>query len=316
MKKKLYLIFIALSCRLLASASVADSLYVETPVILETQTGKIFGTLTVPVTFNKGPVVLIIAGSGPTDRDGNNPMMKNNSLLQAAHSLAKTGIASLRYDKRGIAASAEAMKNEEDIRFDDYVNDAIAWIGFLRKDKRFSTITLAGHSEGSLIGMIAANGKADKFISIAGAGQPAAAILKEQLASQPTEIKDACYQILDSLSAGLTVSNVSPMFFSLFRPSVQPYMISWFRYDPQAEIAKLKIPTLILQGSNDLQVSETDANYLYKAKKDASLVIIPGMNHVLKIVSDSQEENIKSYSDPTLPISGSLINSMVSFINQ
>ena len=149
-------------------------------------------------------VVLIIAGSGPTDRNGNNSMMKNNSLQQIAHALATAGIASVRYDKRGIAASTSAGKIEADLRFDHYVDDAVAWVDLLKKDKRFSTVAIAGHSEGSLIGMIAAR-HADKFISIAGAGQSSYRLLKEQLSTQPAAIKDASYAILDSLNEGKMV---------------------------------------------------------------------------------------------------------------
>lgn len=296
--------------------NVSDTGFSETPVVLETASGNIYGTLTTPPAFSKGPVVLIIAGSGPTDRDGNNPMMKNNSLKQVAQQFAGAGIASLRFDKRGIGASAASMKKEEDLRFDDYVNDVKDWIAFLKKDARFSKVIIAGHSEGSLIGMIAANGHADQFISIAGAGQPAGTIIRKQLSAQPKQVTDIATPILDSLEAGHTVSNVSPMLYSIFRPSVQPYMISWFRYNPAEEIRKLTIPALILQGSNDLQVSADDASMLADAKKDAWLYLILGMNHVLKVIEGDRIENMKSYNDPALPISEDLMKYMIEFIRK
>ena len=160
----------------------------------------------------------------------------------------------MRYDKRGIAESKGAGKSETDLRFDDYVNDAKEWTQLLKKDKRFSKVIVIGHSEGSLIGMIAGT-TADKFISIAGAGQSADKILKEQLSSQPKEVQDLSFPMIDSLKNGKTIDNVPPMLNSLFRPTVQPYMISWFKYDPQNEIKKLSILTLILQGTTDIQVS-------------------------------------------------------------
>ena len=293
-----------------------DSSYQESPLTLETSTGSIHGTLTTPIDFKKAPVVLIIAGSGPTDRDGNNSLMKNNSLLQLAHSLAAAGIASVRFDKRGIAASAASMKSESDIRFDDFVNDAKAWVALLKKDARFTKIIIAGHSEGSLIGMIAAREGVDKYISIAGAGKPAAMIIKDQLNNQSKQLMEMASPTLDSLVNGKTVTDYNPMLESLFRPSVQPYLISWFKYDPAAEINKLKIPVQIIQGTNDIQVSVNDAEILSKANPAASLNLINEMNHVLKIVSADKTENIKSYSNPQLPIAQEMVKVVVEFIKK
>lgn len=281
---------------------------------LTTSTGTIMGTLLLPPGAAKVPVVLIIAGSGPTDRNGNNPMMKNESLHMLANGLAAKGIASVRFDKRGIAASALAGKNEIDLRFDDYVQDAMAWIELLKKDTRFSKVIIAGHSEGSLIGMIAAVGKADGFVSIAGAGKSADRILKDQLAAQPAMVKDPSYRIIDSLVQGKTVKELNPMLFSLFRTSVQPYMISWFKYNPVTEIAKLNMPVLIVQGTNDLQISTADAEVLAAAKPTAKLVLIQKMNHVLKMVEGGQSENIAAYSKPSLPVSEELVTRVASFV--
>lgn len=293
-----------------------DSAFTETPVVLHTATGAIFGTLTLPKNFQKGEVGLIIAGSGPTDRNGNNPVMKNESLRMLAYGLAAHNIASLRYDKRGIGESRAAAKSEADLRFEDYINDAKEWIRFLKKDDRFTKVVVIGHSEGSLIGMIAAYQYADGFVSIAGAGRSADKILKEQLAKQPQKIKDLSFPIIDSLTQGKMVANVDPILSSLFRPSVQPYLISWFRYDPQTEIHKLAIPVLILQGTNDLQVSTEDAQLLAKANGHAQLFLIENMNHILKIVQGTSNENLATYNNPALPVSDKLINSIATFIQK
>ena len=307
-----FLLLISISC---TSQVKSDSNRIESPVSLKTSTGEIFGTLTTPLNFSNGPLVLIIAGSGPTDRNGNNPMMKNNNLQQLAWGLSEAGIATIRYDKRGIAASSKAMKSEADLRFEDYINDIKDWIAFIKKDNRFSKIIIAGHSEGSLLGMIAARGIADQFISIAGLGKPANETLREQLESQPEQVKEIAFPILDSLSVGLTVSNPNPMLAALFRPSVQPYLISWFNYNPQTEITKLKMPVLIAQGDQDIQVTVKDAELLANAKKDAQLFVIKGMNHIFKMVSsDDRNENIKTYSNPNLPISTALLDKIISFI--
>ena len=287
----------------------------QTALNLQTFTGTIYGTLQTPATDIQVPVVLIIAGSGPTDRDGNNPQMKNNSLKLLADTLQSRGVASLRYDKRGIAASRDAGSEEPSLRFDNYVDDAASWIRLLRKDKRFSKVIVIGHSEGSLIGMIAAaNEHADAFISIAGAGKSADLILKEQIATQPDPVKTACYTTIDSLVAGKTVSEISPMLYSLFRPSVQPYLISWFKYDPQKEIAKLKIPILILQGTTDFQVTIEDARMLGKAVPGTQVTFIGEMNHIMKKASKDRQENIATYTNPALPLHPGLVKAVMDFI--
>ena len=285
------------------------------PVELNTAKGTIFGTLQMPSTDGQVPLALIIAGSGPTDRDGNNTSMKNNSLKMLADSLQAHGIASLRYDKRGIAASVGAGLDESELRFENYIDDAVAWVNLLKEENWFSKIYIIGHSEGSLIGMVAAaKSPVDGFISLAGAGFKSGDLLKTQLSGQPETVKNVCYSIIDSLETGKTVSNVDPMLYSLFRPSVQPYMISWFKYNPCTEIQKLTIPVLIVQGTTDIQVSVDDAANLKKAKPDAAISIIEGMNHILKNAPADKQANLATYSDPVLPLNEDLIKSVTGFI--
>jgi uncharacterized protein len=300
----------------LMAAPQRDTVFTETTVILHTAKGDIIGTLTIPGDKpGKMPVALIIAGSGPTDRNGNNPMMKNESLKLLAHGLASQNIASLRFDKRGIGESRAAASTEAELRFEDYINDARSWIDTLKKDDRFTKVIVAGHSEGSLIGMVAAHKKADGFISISGAGRSADKVLKEQLAAQPAMVKDSSYPIIDSLVMGKTVANVPKMLFALFRPSVQPYMISWFHYDPQTEIKKLTVPVLILQGTNDLQVTVEDANLLAKSQPKAQVVLIKNMNHVFRIVEGDRKANLATYITAD-PISQELVTTIAAFANR
>ncbi len=289
-------------------------------IVLETPTGKIFGTLQLPETSAKCPVVLIIAGSGPTDRDGNSPLLpgKNDSLKMISLGLAENGIASVRYDKRGIAASAGSMKNEADLRFDHYVDDVVTWVECLKADPRFSGVAVLGHSEGSLIGIAAAN-KAPGLsgvISVAGVGRPADELIGEQLANEAKEIRDESHAITEELKKGNTVSNVSRGLAALFRPSVQPYLISWFKYDPASEIAKLEVPVLIVQGTTDLQVPVRDARLLAEAKPDARLEIIQGMNHILKEAPLEPQANVATYSDPTLPLAPGFLEAIIDFLKK
>lgn len=292
----------------------------EEAAVLKTPTGEIYGTLLIPSQDTTVPVVLLIAGSGPTDRNGNNPMMTNNSLKMLAELLAQNGIASLRYDKRGIAASAAAGSEEADIRFEDYVNDVKAWVVFLKADKRFSKIILAGHSEGSLIGMLAAigNPSVSQFISIAGSGEKMSDLLRRQLTSQPQQIQDICTPIIDKLEKGDTVANPSPFVYALFRPSVQPYLISCFKYNPRQEISRLHIPVLILQGDHDIQCSAEDAKALAKACPQAEMHIIPGMSHLMKDCDtmDKFTQVEQVYTKPDLPLNTSFGEMIIRFIKK
>lgn len=292
-----------------------NAVYRETPVTLNTGSGQIFGTLTTPKEFSKGPVALIIAGSGPTDRDCNNSMMKCDAYKKLARELSGKGIATVRYDKRGIAESHAAMKSEAELRFDDYVNDAREWIKLLRKDKRFSIVVVIGHSEGSLIGMIA-GASADKFISIAGAGRSGDKVIKEQLGNQPKEIQNMAFPILDSLSKGKRVDQVNPILNALFRPSVQPYLMSWLKYDPQKEISGLSIPVLLIQGTTDIQVTVEDARLLAKANPKSQLNLISSMNHILRTVEGDRQANIATYNNAALPLSDGLVKGISEFISK
>ena len=302
----------------IAMNTPAPSAIAEEPVTLVTPTGQIFGTLELPAARQPVPVVLIIAGSGPTDRNGNSPALpgSNNSLKMLADGLAARGIASLRYDKRGIAASRAAMTGEQDLRFTNFIEDADAWVKQLRADKRFSTVTVAGHSEGSLIGMVVAReANADAYVSLEGAGRRASDILVEQLKPQlPPEMLAQTERILDQLVSG-TIPNPPPTVLpQLFRPSVMPYLVSWFKYDPAVEIAKLTIPVLIVQGSTDIQTSMTDARALAAANPSARFLAIEGMNHILKSVSGGLMEQQPKYSDPTLPVVPQLLDEMAAFV--
>jgi uncharacterized protein len=292
-------------------------------VKLNTPTGTLYGTLLAPEGQGPFTVVLLHAGSGPTDRDGNSAGLpgKNNSLKLLAEGLAQEGIATLRFDKRGIAQSTSAVMSEDMLRFETYVDDAAAWLEFLRADSRFNKIAMLGHSEGSLIGILAAQKfPVDAYISIAGPGRPAYEILLEQLKPQLTpEQFTETERIVMELREGRTVANPAEQLpqelaTALFRPSVQPYLISWFRYDPRKEIAKLTMPVLILQGTHDLQVMVADAELLVAANPKAELKLLEGMNHVFKTVSDKMEDNVASYSNPDLPLADSLVDDIAKFL--
>lgn len=288
----------------------------EEKVRVQTASGELFGSLLIPNEKDAMPVVLIIAGSGPTDRNGNNTKMTNNSLLYLAEGLADNGIASLRFDKRGVGESEKAKGNESETRFSDMIDDASKWIELLDGDQRFSKIYVAGHSEGSLIGMIISQADCvNGYISIAGSGEPIDLTLRDQLAVLPGFMKKKTYSIIDDLKSGQRVQKVPFYLKSLFKPELQPYVMSWMNYDPKEEITKLDKPILIVQGDNDVQVPVKNAKMLKSAYPKAEVKYIEGMNHILKIAPTSRTRNLRTYKDPDLSVAQNLVETISSFIN-
>lgn len=283
-------------------------------VTLLTPTGILHGTLELPKRRGPYPVALIIAGSGPTDRNGNDAAagLETNCYLELADALARDGIASLRYDKRG--SGQDSLLSVP--RFGRFVSDAVRWGRWLEKDPRFSSLTVIGHSEGSLVGMLAAPKLAAAgYVSIAGAGRPVGQVLLTQLKPKLTPaLYKTAESIIASLEHGRTIDQVPTSLDALFRPSIQPFLIGWMAYQPMSIIARLKQPTLIIQGERDIQVEPLDARMLAKADPGARLVLIPGMNHVFKDVGPSMQANLQSYGDPRLPIDPTLTRSIAHFI--
>ncbi|MEL6975712.1 MAG: alpha/beta fold hydrolase [Bacteroidota bacterium] len=287
----------------------------EESVVLDIENGSVKGTLLIPQTDTKIPIALIIAGSGPTDRNGNNMMMTNNHLKLLAEGLAEKGIASLRYDKRGVGKSSFQDFDERDLRFEDYSNDALGLLKQLQADTRFSKLVVIGHSEGSLLGILACQQiKVDRFISLAGAGQNASAFIKEQLEKQAPSLLEEALPIFDKLEQGETVEKVPTALLSIFRSSVQPYMISWIKYDPKMEISKLEIPILIVHGTTDIQLEVSEAELLMEGNPKAQLEIVEGMNHILKIADKEYLPNLQTYSNPDLPLANGLTDLLSDFI--
>lgn len=320
-KSFLRLMLAALSGLVLAYGAFSTSSFAsqmpktQSNIYVETSTGRLSGTLELPESIQDLPVVLLIAGSGPTDRDGNQVMMKNNALKHIALGLKAKGIASVRYDKRGIGESKAAATSEQDMRFDHLVSDAEAWIKHLQADRRFNRVLVLGHSEGSLIGMIAAqHTQTQGFISMAGAGLPAAQIIERQLQAQSPDLAQKAAEPLAQLVQGHTIKKYPMALNSLFRASVQPYLMSWFKYDPREEIAKLQQPVLIVQGNHDLQVEVSDAEVLFEAQPHAKKQVVEGMNHVLKAAPIEKFGNLKTYAQPDLPLHASLLPLLVDFI--
>lgn len=288
----------------------------QTPV-LEVPDGHLHGSLLLPKSDRPLPVALLIAGSGPTDRNGNNPMGHNDSLKRLAQSLAKQGIASLRYDKRGVGESLALAPDERDLSVEAYVADAAAWIEKLQGDPRFSSVILIGHSEGALIASLAAARQpVAALITLAGSGRPIDDVLREQLQGRlPPALLASSHYLIDELRAGRTHQPVPEALEVLFRPSVQPYLISLFRQDPAQAFAQADAPALIIQGTHDMQVGIEDARALQRSRPDAELALISGMNHVLRIVPAQPQQQLASYNEPDRPIAQALTERIMKFLD-
>lgn len=287
------------------------------PMELKTPAGPLAAGLDLPPGPGPWPVVLIHAGSGPTDRDGNNPLMRNDSLKMLGRALAAEGIAVLRVDKLGVGGSATIPLKEEDARLERYAADVTAWVALLRKDGRFTKVGVVGHSEGALIGLLAAkDAKPDAVVSLCGPGRKLGDVIRDQLKARlPKDLYESVLPLIAELEAGRTVKDPPKQLDALFRPSVQPYLISLFAHDPAALAAAYPGPLLAVTGTTDIQVLVKDGERLAAARPGVRHVSIDGMNHVLKAVAKTElVAQLPSYSDPSLPLHPKLVGEVAGFL--
>lgn len=287
---------------------------------LETKACTLKGTLVTQDDLSKATtLVILIAGSGPTDRNGNNPQAENNSLKYVSDCIVDAGHACLRYDKRGIAESTLTEIEAGTVNFDSFISDAVAWVDKYAADVRFNNIVLAGHSQGSLVALCAANQNENVkgVISISGAGQPIHEILKWQLSrTLSIEMQGLVNAKLDTLASGNNIIVVPNGLESLMHPSIQPFLISWMKYDPAKEAANLKVPLLIVNGTTDLQIRvNEDAKVLKEAQPEADLVIIKNMNHTLKLAKTKDIGlQMEYYTNPDYPLHKKLPKAILKYL--
>ena len=307
---------LALAFLLATNALAAPAQGTDEPMELKTPTGTIHGSLRAPQAVARGPVVLLVAGSGPTDRDGNQPRLRSDMLRQLAGALAAEGVATLRYDKRGIGASREAGPSEKDLRFEQYVDDAAGWLARLKVDPRFSFVAVAGHSEGALVGALAAaKAGAGAYVSMAGIARKPADVLRTQLQPKlPEPFWAESERILAGLEKGETTEAVPKELMILYRPSVQPYLVSWFRQSPAEAVAGLAVPVLVVQGTVDAQVAVSEAQALKAVARRGELVLVTDMTHALKRATPEPGSAMKGLTDPSVPIVPELAPRIAAFL--
>lgn len=305
---------------LVLAGLLAAAVPVERPLSAPGPQGDLAGTL---IDAGKGsPVVLIIPGSGPTDRDGNNPL----GVLAApyrllAEGLAKRGISSVRIDKRGMFGSKAALADANKVTIADYARDVHSWAKRIRAETGSGCVWLLGHSEGSLVALTAGQDIKDicGIISVSGAGRKLGPVLREQLKANPANapVLDAAFAALDSLEQGKPVDMAAlpaPL-QPLFKAAVQPYLIDLLTRDPARLAKSLKLPLLIVQGDKDLQVTVEDAKVLAAAQPKAKIVILSGVNHMLKVpAGEGRAANLATYADPSLPIAPAVVEAIKAFV--
>ena len=260
-------------------------------------------------------LAIIIAGSGPTDRDGNQNFLKTNNLKKLASALSDSGIATFRYDKR-IVKQIRKGDVDPNIKFDDFVSDAVDVITYFKKQNTYKKIYIIGHSQGSLIGLLAAKDNADGFISLAGAGQSIDNVIIEQVTKTAPMFTEDTKRVFGILKEGKTTTDYPPALASIFDASVQKFIANWMSYNPVAEIKKLDMPILIINGTKDLQVSVEEAKLLNDAATNSELKLIDKMNHVLFIIEGDDQENAKSYNDHAGKVSKELIDDIITFVKK
>jgi fermentation-respiration switch protein FrsA (DUF1100 family) len=299
--------------------TVAPGAAVESSYTIRHAGLELGGTLTVPRGAGaRIPVVVIIAGSGPTDRNGNSVIgIRPNSYAQLAWRLAERGIATLRYDKRVLPGTKGAVEIAH-LTLDDFAADARAAAESLARDARFSRVLLLGHSEGSALALIAARAgpPVAGVISVSGLGRPLGTVIREQLGRQFDSATLVRYDTaMAQYLRGEQPQDVPPQLTPLFVPVNRTFMRSLASFDPPVAMRAVRQPVLIVQGGRDLQVTTVDAERLQAARPDAQLAIVPLANHVLKQATDTTLlGQLATYQNPTLPIMPDVVNAIADWI--
>ena len=270
----------------------------------------------------QGPVALIIPASGPTDRDGNNPLgVRAASYRLLAQGLAAEGITTVRIDKRGMFGSASAVPDPNAVTMADYVADTNAWVTSIRSETGARCVWLIGHSEGGLVALAAAREVEHLcgVVLVAAAGRPLGDVIKSQLRANPANapLLEAADAAIDALAAGrrVDVTTLPPPLTPLFNPAVQDFLISTLSLDPAELVAQARLPVLIVQGGKDIQVAVADAERLKAAHPAATLIILPLANHVLKdVAGDTLSDNMAAYQAPDLPLAAGLVSGIAGFV--
>lgn len=287
------------------------------------------GTLTLPENYTKQtPVVLMVTGSGQQNRD--EELFEHKPFAVIADALARQGIASLRYDDRGWG---DKSVNFADFTTDDFRQDAAAALPLLRK--RFNKVGILGHSEGGTIAMmLAAKGKTDFIVSLAGmaiSGKETLVMQNRQAMSSiglPKDIVDSycatISNILNEIANGKKTSeitidgvpdNLKPILKKSLEQANSPYIRHFITVDASKQLSKIKCPVLALNGTKDTQVDcAANTTLLEKGLINSKHTIkkIEGVNHLFQHCTTG---NVVEYQQIEETIASEVLEIIYSWIN-
>jgi pimeloyl-ACP methyl ester carboxylesterase len=287
----------------------------DTDVTVPANGFNLVGTMSKPegaAATAKLPAVVLIAGSGPVDRD--ETVAGIPVFAQLASALADAGFAVVRFDKRGIGQSGGRA---ESATTSDYADDVGAIVKFLekRKDVDKERIFLVGHSEGAGVGLLATRrtGRVRGLVLIAGVGTKGADLILEQQkhildASKLSDAdKAAKIELQKKIQAAvLSGKGLDDIPAELRRQVESPWFASFLSFDPAPLVAKLDQPILVIQGALDTQVPPHHAEKLgamANARKNApktEVVIVPGINHLLVPARTGEVSEYPTLTDRTI----------------
>ena len=292
--------------------TVAFSQTTSEEILLRNDSIYLAGTLT--YTKAVTPLIIWVHGSGNVDRNGNQAgaNVKANYIKQFRDSITKNKIAFYSFDKR--TANPKNKQHLSNTLFNDFVSDINIVVDHFKDDKRFSGITLIGHSQGSLIALLASE-HIEKYISLAGPSKRIDFMIEEQVAKNSPMVLDTVKGHFKELRETGDIKYVNPLLVQIFSRKNLPFLKSWMHYSPVEEIKKITIPILVINGTRDFQVTVQEARAMHKANPMAELVIIENMNHVLKNI-EQDEDNFKSYYTPDFSLSEKLIETVITFVKK
>ncbi len=306
---------ILMLCIVISFVAPAQDQIVSEDYNLKNDSIQLPGRLSYSNALKKQPLVIFVQGSGNPDRNGNQLGLniKANYIKILRDSLNTKGIAFYSYDKR-TATKSNIPIMIKGMAFKELADDVAIAINQFKNDKRFNSITLIGHSQGSLVAMLSINEDVDKFVSLAGIANSVDKTIIRQVSSQSAELGKTTEAHFKELKETGTIENVNPMLLSIFSKQNLDFLKSYMLFNPASEIKRLNLPILIINGTKDIQVTVEDAKALHEANPNSKLRLIENMNHVLKTIT-KDEDNMASYYASDFPLSQELVSSISEFIN-
>jgi len=279
------------------------------------------GTLLIPESSSTYPaIVILLSGSGTSDRNGNNFSVpgRSDSLALLARALASRSVASFRFDKRGSGEAYAMAESGLSVSLDRHIEDAARIIGEFIRSGLYSRTIVVGMNEGAWIGAAALNRLksqglfADGLAAIAVSGERPLDLLQSSLEGLSPALQQEASAITEAILSDRPFSQPSEQLADFFAPQRIHWLKSWLAFDPAREFAQVEVALLLIYGAKDLQVSRPAFERLLDARPQAAARSIPSMNYALKLVK-SETENYDSFTNPAYPVPEALVDLLAAF---